>query len=45
MNEVDTEGVCLAIVVFDFDDLDGAMAELDARYLAGEGAPFAALSA
>jgi class 3 adenylate cyclase len=41
VNEVDEGGMCQAIVVFDLDDLHGAVAELDARYLAGEGAPFA----
>ncbi len=31
----------MALVVFDPDDIDAAIAELDARYLAGEAAPHA----
>ncbi|WP_269323288.1 BTAD domain-containing putative transcriptional regulator [Mycobacterium paragordonae] len=31
----------VSAVVFDFDDIDAAFAELDARYLAGEAAPHA----
>lgn len=31
----------VSAVVFDFDDIDAAFAELDARYLAGEAAPYA----
>ncbi len=40
-NSVDDEGRLTAGVVFDPDDLDSAFAELEERYLAGEGAPFA----
>ncbi|WP_254848318.1 BTAD domain-containing putative transcriptional regulator, partial [Mycobacterium sp. SP-6446] len=36
--EVDAEERIAAVVVFDLDDFDDAIAELDARYLAGEGA-------
>ncbi|GBG37430.1 hypothetical protein NJB14197_00340 [Mycobacterium montefiorense] len=36
--EIDTDGRTVAVVVFDFDDIDAAFAELDARYLAGEAA-------
>ncbi len=39
--EVDTEGRIAALVLIDADDLDAAFAELDARYLAGEAAPYA----
>ncbi|HVE93454.1 MAG TPA: nuclear transport factor 2 family protein, partial [Acidimicrobiales bacterium] len=38
---VDDHGRCNSQVWFDPDDLDAAYAELDARYLAGEAAPFA----
>src|SRR5260370_40037803 len=31
----------MAQVVFDLDDVDGAYEELEARYLAGEAAPYA----
>ncbi|MBX7432011.1 AAA family ATPase [Mycobacterium sp. Y57] len=41
INEVDTDGLMVARVVFDLDDLDAAIAELDDRYLAGEAAPYA----
>ncbi|AFC48429.1 hypothetical protein OCO_20660 [Mycobacterium intracellulare MOTT-02] len=34
--EIDTENRVVARVVFDADELDAAIAELDARYLAGE---------
>ncbi len=34
------ERIC-ATVIFDLDDLDAAMAELEARYVAGEAAPYA----
>ncbi|KAA0087150.1 hypothetical protein CIW52_02000 [Mycolicibacterium sp. P9-64] len=37
--EVDSDERLAACVVFDLDDLDAAMAELDARYRAGEAAP------
>ncbi|WP_231996728.1 BTAD domain-containing putative transcriptional regulator [Mycobacterium scrofulaceum] len=36
--ELDADGKVSARVVFDLDDFDAAMAELDARYLAGEAA-------
>ena len=36
--EVNSHNQIAAIVVFDLDDFDGAIAELDARYLAGEAA-------
>jgi ketosteroid isomerase-like protein len=36
--EYDTEGLQSAIIWFDEDDLDAAIAELDDRYIAGEGA-------
>jgi hypothetical protein len=36
--EFDAEGRMSAQIVFDLDDLDGALAELDARYIAGEAA-------
>ena len=39
--EVDATGRRLAVVAFDPDDLDAAYAELDARYDAGEAAPYA----
>lgn len=38
IGELDAEGRCSALVSFDDDALDAAMAELDARYRAGEGA-------
>jgi ketosteroid isomerase-like protein len=38
VNEVDADGLCVAIVLFDLDDEDAAYAELDARFDAGEGA-------
>ena len=41
LNEVDERGVVRATVIFDADDLDGAFAELEARYIAGEAAPHA----
>nr|WP_082929738.1 BTAD domain-containing putative transcriptional regulator [Mycobacterium sp. 1164966.3] len=37
--EIDTEGRLVTHVAFDPEDFDGAFAELDARYLAGEAAP------
>jgi hypothetical protein len=39
--EVDTDGVLVARVVLDPDDVEAAFAELDARYLVGEAAPHA----
>ncbi|TDO14340.1 putative ATPase [Mycobacterium sp. BK086] len=39
--EIDTKGLGVAGVLFDLDDIDAALAELDARYLAGEAAPYA----
>ena len=36
--EIDAEERMAAVVVFDDDDIDAAIAELDARYLAGEAA-------
>lgn len=39
--EVDADGRSAAAVLFDLDDRDAAFAELDARYLAGEAAPYA----
>lgn len=41
ITEVDGDGRIGAFVMFDPDDLGGAIAELDARYLAGEASPFA----
>jgi class 3 adenylate cyclase len=38
ITEVTDDGLMVAKVVFDLDDLDAAFEELDARYLAGEGA-------
>ncbi|MFI5315625.1 MAG: nuclear transport factor 2 family protein [Myxococcota bacterium] len=43
--ELDPGGQYLALVVFDAEDVDGAYAELDRRYVAGEGAPWAELIA
>ncbi len=39
--EIDADERIVAIVVFDLDDFDAAIAELDARYLAGEAAAHA----
>ncbi|MEW2482251.1 BTAD domain-containing putative transcriptional regulator [Mycobacterium sp. NPDC049093] len=39
--EIDANERILAIVVFDLDDIDSALAELDARYLAGEASAYA----
>ena len=39
--EIDTDDRIAAQVVFDPDDIDAAIAELDARYLAGEAAAHA----
>jgi hypothetical protein len=41
MVEIDKEGRIAAHVDYDKDDIDAALAELDARYLAGEAAPYA----
>jgi class 3 adenylate cyclase/tetratricopeptide (TPR) repeat protein len=37
VGEVDADGLAVAILHFDLDDLDAAYAELDRRYAAGEG--------
>jgi len=39
--EVNTDGLVIARICFDPDDVDAAFEELDARYLAGEAAPYA----
>ncbi len=39
--EVDADGRTAAVVVFDLDDFEAAIAELDARYLTGEAAAHA----
>nr|WP_231988704.1 BTAD domain-containing putative transcriptional regulator [Mycobacterium sp. 1274761.0] len=39
--EIDTDNRIIAEVAFDADDLTSAFAELDARYVAGEAAPYA----
>lgn len=39
--EIDTNEQVVARVTFDVDDIDAALAELDARYLAGEAAAYA----
>jgi class 3 adenylate cyclase len=39
--ELDADGRIAAIITFDPDDFDAAVAELDARYLAGEAAAYA----
>ena len=41
ITELDTDGLMTARVAFDPDDFDAAFEELDARYLAGEAAPYA----
>ena len=41
--EIDADERISATVVFDVDDFDAAIAELDARYLAGEAAPYSAV--
>ena len=38
--EINSHNRIAAIVIFDLDDFDAAIAELDARYLAGEAAPY-----
>ena len=40
--EVNADGRALTHIAFDIDDFDAAVAELDARYLAGEGPPMPA---
>jgi hypothetical protein len=40
VHEIDDHGDAVAFVAFDPDDLDAAYAELDARYAAGEAAPY-----
>jgi class 3 adenylate cyclase len=42
--ELDGNGQRIAMVSFDRDDVDAAYAELDARFAAGESAPFAAVT-
>ena len=39
--EIDNDGRVVSYMKFDIEDLDAAMAELDARYLVGEAAPCA----
>ena len=39
--ELDADNRIVSHIGFDVDDIDAAIAELDARYLAGEAAPFA----
>jgi hypothetical protein len=39
--EIDSDERIVALVAFDPDDFDAALAELDTRYLAGEAAPYA----
>ncbi len=39
--EINADARITAVVTFDPDDFDAAIAELDARYLAGEAAPYA----
>ena len=39
--EIDADERIAAVVMFDVDDIDAAFAELDARYRAGEAAPYA----
>ncbi|MGE2815788.1 BTAD domain-containing putative transcriptional regulator [Mycobacterium heidelbergense] len=41
--EADADQRIVAIVTFDIDDIDSAFEELDARYLAGEAAPYASV--
>ena len=38
--EIDADDRIVAIIGFELDDIDAAFAELDARYLAGEAAPY-----
>ena len=39
--EIDAQELVAGVVIFDLDEFDAAIAELDARYLAGEGAAYA----
>lgn len=39
--EIDADERITSIVIFDLDDFDSAIGELDSRYLAGEAAPYA----
>ncbi|MDQ1508870.1 MAG: hypothetical protein QOG50_714, partial [Actinomycetota bacterium] len=39
--EIDTGGSIVAMISFDLDDVDAAYEELEARYLAGDAAPYA----
>nr|WP_081289880.1 BTAD domain-containing putative transcriptional regulator [Mycobacterium colombiense] len=39
--EINTDGRMVALISFDADDFDAAVAELDARYLAGDAAAYA----
>ena len=39
--EIDADERIMAAITFDLDDFDAAIAELDARYLAGEAAAYA----
>src|SRR5204862_3205128 len=41
LNEVDDSGRAVSVTFFDEDDLDGALGELEQRFLAGEGAAHA----
>ncbi|SEB27060.1 Predicted ATPase [Mycobacterium sp. 283mftsu] len=41
ITEVDGDGLIVAKITFDLEDVDAATAELDARYVAGEGAAHA----
>jgi hypothetical protein len=41
ITEVDADGLLVATIAFDPNELDAAFEELDARYLAGEAAPYA----
>ena len=41
VNEINDDDQLVAIIGFDLDDFDAAIAELDRRYLAGEAAPYA----
>jgi hypothetical protein len=42
LNEVDGSGRAVSVTFFDEDDLDDALGELEKKFLAGEGAPYAA---
>ena len=39
--EIDAQELVAGVVILDLDEFDAAIAELDARYLAGEGAAYA----